>query len=68
MNYQVTELKTKTDFFKQIFDKLERTPDNYQMIPMLLALTLNDMVYKKYGLEEEDFMKNVGDNGTFKLI
>jgi hypothetical protein len=29
---------------------------------MLLALALNDLVYEKYGLEEEDFMKNVGDN------
>lgn len=29
---------------------------------MLLALSLNDLVYEKYGLEEEDFMKNVGDN------
>lgn len=29
---------------------------------MLLAISLNDIVYEKYGLEEEDFMKNVGDN------
>ncbi len=35
---------------------------------MLLALSLNDMVFEKYGLEEEDFMKNVGDNGTLTLI
>lgn len=26
---------------------------------MLLALILNDMVYEKYNVEEEDFMKNV---------
>ena len=35
---------------------------------MILALCLNDMVYKKYGLEEEDFMKNVGDEGTSELM
>lgn len=35
-----------------------------QMIPMLLALILNDMVVEKYTYEEEDFMKNVGENGT----
>ena len=29
---------------------------------MLLALSLNDLVYEKFGYEEEDFMKNVGDN------
>ena len=30
---------------------------------MLLALSLNDMVFVKYDLEEEDFMKNVTDTG-----
>lgn len=48
-----------------MFEHLEKTQENYQLIPMLLALSLNDMVYEKYNLEEEDFMKNVGDNGTF---
>jgi len=28
---------------------------------MLLALTLNDIVFQKYAFEEEDFMKNVTD-------
>ena len=28
---------------------------------MLLALILNDMVFEKYGYEEEDFMKNVSE-------
>jgi hypothetical protein len=31
---------------------------------MLLALSLNDMVFVKYELEEEDFMKNVTDAGS----
>lgn len=34
---------------------------------MLLALILNDMVFDKYAYEEEDFMKNVGENGTFPI-
>lgn len=29
---------------------------------MLLALALNDLVFEKFNLEEEDFMKNVSDN------
>jgi hypothetical protein len=28
---------------------------------MLLALILNDMVFEKFGYEEEDFMKNVSE-------
>jgi hypothetical protein len=51
-----------------MFSHLEKTQENYQLIPMLLALALNDMVFEKYELEEEDFMKNVGDNGTCKSI
>jgi len=30
---------------------------------MILALALNDMVFDKYALEEEDIMKNVTDSG-----
>ena len=61
LNFQVSKLKSETDLFKRMFDHLEKTPENYQLIPMLLALCLNDMVFQKYELEEEDFMKNVGD-------
>lgn len=32
------------------------------MVPMLLALILNDYVFEKYGYEEEDFMKNLGED------
>jgi len=35
---------------------------------MLLALALNDMVFVKYELEEEDFMKNVTDIGNYYSI
>jgi hypothetical protein len=30
---------------------------------MILALALNDMVFEKYKLEEEDIMKEGTDNG-----
>jgi hypothetical protein len=63
LNFQVNELKSKVEYFKKLFENLDKNPENYQLIPMLLALSLNDMVYEKYNLEEEDFMKNVGDNG-----
>lgn len=38
------------------------------MVPMILALALNDMVFEEYGLEEEDLMKNVTDQGTLSII
>lgn len=66
LTFQVNLLKTKTDFFKQLFDNLEKNQENLQLVPMILALALNDMVFDQYALEEEDIMKNVTDQGTLK--
>ena len=41
---------------------MDKGPETLQMVPMLLALILNDYVYEKYGYEEEDFMKNLDEN------
>lgn len=30
---------------------MERNPENMQLVPMILALSLNDMVFEKYQLE-----------------
>lgn len=34
---------------------------------MILALILNDLVFEKYGYEEEDFMKNVTEEVITKI-
>lgn len=52
----------QTETIKKIFEGLEKTQETVQTIPMLLALVLNDMVFEKYGYEEEDFMKNVTED------
>ena len=54
-------ISKRSDDIKSILSGLEKNQENVQMIPMLLALILNDMVFEKYGYEEEDFMKNVGE-------
>ena len=38
----------KSDYIKEVLSTMERTQQNTQLIPMLLALILNDMVYEKY--------------------
>lgn len=63
LSFQVSLLKSKTEYFKQLFDGLEKNQQNLQLVPMILALALNDMVFDKYALEEEDIMKNVTDTG-----
>lgn len=34
-----------------MFSTMERNPENMQLVPMILALSLNDMVFEKYQLE-----------------
>lgn len=36
-----------------------------QLMPMILALSLNDMVFEQHNLEEEDIMKNVTDQSKY---
>lgn len=54
-------INKRSDDLKEIFSHMEKTQESVQLIPMLLALILNDWVFEKYGYEEEDFMKNVGE-------
>ena len=63
--YQTDMINKRSEDLKQIFSSLERTQESVQIIPMLLALILNDWVFEKYGYEEEDFMKNVQETGNF---
>ena len=44
-----------------VLSSMEKGPETIQMVPMLLALILNDYVFEKYGYEEEDFMKNLDE-------
>jgi hypothetical protein len=62
--YQTDMINKRSEDLKQIFSSLERTQESVQIIPMLLALILNDWVFEKYGYEEEDFMKNVQESGN----
>jgi hypothetical protein len=57
-------LSSRTEYFKELFGKMDKNQENLQLVPMILALALNDMVYEKYGLEEEDIMKNVSDQSN----
>lgn len=62
IKYQVELIESKSDEINQILSGLEKGPDALQMIPMLLTLILNDYVFEKFGYEEEDFMKNLGES------
>jgi hypothetical protein len=33
------------DYFRDLFSTMERNQDNLQLVPMIMALALNDMVF-----------------------
>lgn len=68
LKYQIGLLSSKVQYFKELFQSMERSQENLQMVPMILALSLNDMVFEEYSLEEEDIMKHVTDQGIFIVI
>ena len=45
-------VKEKTPFFKVMLNSLEKSAENFQILPLVIALTLNDYVFDKFGLEE----------------
>jgi hypothetical protein len=60
-------LSSRTEYFKELFGNMDKNQENLQLVPMILALALNDMVFEEYSLEEEDIMKNVTDQSTFPV-
>jgi hypothetical protein len=44
-------LETKVEEFKKLFGSFDKSDQNMQMIPMILALALNDMIYEEHLLE-----------------
>lgn len=59
IKYQVQLLNDRPDFFQSIINKLRQNPENMQMIPMVLNTLLQDFIYEKFQIEEEDQMKNM---------
>lgn len=51
MKFQIAMVKEKTPYFKLMLSSLEKTSENFQILPLIIALTLNDYVFDKYGLE-----------------
>ncbi len=45
-------IEEKSNDINSILSGLEKGPEAMQMVPMLLALILNDYVFEKYGYEE----------------
>ena len=47
-----------------MFNGIEKSPENFQIMPLVIALTLNDFIFQNFKLEEEDFMKALNDQAV----
>lgn len=68
IGYQIELLEKKVDYIKSILSHFQMTPETVQAVPMILTYILNDLVYQKYEIEEEDFMQNINEEGRECLI
>lgn len=68
INYQIELLEKKTDYIRSILSFFQMTPESVQAVPMILTYILNDLVFQKYEIEEEDFMQNINEEGSCELI
>ena len=57
-------LEKKTDYIRSILSFFQMTPESVQAVPMILTYILNDLVFQKYEIEEEDFMQNINEEGS----
>ena len=64
INYQIELLEKKTDYIRSILSFFQMTPESVQAVPMILTYILNDLVFQKYEIEEEDFMQNINEEGS----
>jgi hypothetical protein len=52
IRYQIGIISVKTPEIIAIFSNLDKSPQNVQLIPLILALILNDEIHEKFGYEE----------------
>jgi hypothetical protein len=61
LKFQVEYISKNDEEFQKILAGIDLGPDVIQIVPAMLSLILANRVYEKFGLEEEDYMKNLED-------
>lgn len=65
MKYQLGIIKDEQHHFKDIINGLKNSMETVQMIPFGINIILSDLIYEKYGIEEEDQMSAMKDPCKF---
>ncbi|EGR27089.1 hypothetical protein IMG5_202060 [Ichthyophthirius multifiliis] len=58
-------LNEKQDYFMPILKMMPKTMESSQLVPILLNMMINDLVFEQYSLEDEDYMQNLNDQNAF---
>lgn len=49
-------LNEKQEYFLPILKQMPKTVESSQLVPILLNMMINDLVFEEYSLEDEDYM------------
>lgn len=55
-------LKDKQGFFKPILSEMPKSYESAQLVPIILNLIINDLVFEEFNYEEEDYLPNLANN------
>lgn len=63
LSFQVEVLSKKPPVFVSLIKKLQGDPDLLQLVPFTLNTLLADLIFDKFGIEEEDQLKGMNNPG-----
>lgn len=56
IRFQIKMLNEKQEYFLPILKQMPKTVESSQLVPILLNMMINDLVFEEYSLEDEDYM------------
>ncbi|KAL4432703.1 hypothetical protein ABPG74_011524 [Tetrahymena malaccensis] len=65
IRFQIKMLNEKQEYFLPILKQMPKTVETSQLVPILLNMMINDLVFEEYSLEDEDYMQNLNDQSAF---
>lgn len=56
IRFQIKMLNEKQDYFLPVMKLMPKNTESSQLLPILLNMMINDLVFEEYSMEDEDYM------------
>lgn len=66
IRYQTKMLKERQEYLKPLLLEIPQKPETAQMVPLILNMVINDLVFEEFNCEEEDYMQNLMDQSIYE--